>query len=292
MFKEINFIDESLRHCGNFTYGSTVQVGGVSPPLTHREPQEIIYVRDQTKWNGVTLFTDNTLDKVNLIESKYNVAWLIEPRHYREDIYKKIEKLINEYDMILTYDDYLLRKYKSKCKFIPADTTVIEDEAIKIHQKNKLISFSLSDKNFLEGHKFRVKILKKLKKKSFDIDYYGKGPNNFVKLRSETIKNYYFSIAIENGILKNYFTDRILDCFATGTVPIYRGAPNISEYFDENGVISFTEEEELFSIINNLDIDLYNSKIKSIEKNFLLCKDYLYLDDKILKEINKYFYER
>ena len=95
MFKEINFIDESLRHCGNFTYGSTVQVGGVSPPLTHREPKEIVYIRDKKTWNGVTLFTDDTLNKVNSIESKYKVAWLIEPRHYRADIYKKVEKLIN-----------------------------------------------------------------------------------------------------------------------------------------------------------------------------------------------------
>ena len=115
---------------------------------------------------------------------------------------------------------------------------------------------------------------------------------NFVKLRSETIKNYYFSIAIENGILNNYFTDRILDCFATGTIPIYRGAPNISEYFDVNGIITFTEEDELFAILDNLNVDLYNSKIKSIEKNFSLCQEYLYLDDKILEEINKYFYER
>ena len=144
MFKEINFIDESLRHCGNFTYGSTVQVGGVSPPLTHREPKEIVYIRDQKNWNGVTLFTDDALKKVNSIDSKYKVAWLIEPRHYRADIYKKVEKLINFFDLILTYDEYLLKNYKDKCKFIPSDTVVIENEAIKIHKKNELVSFSLS----------------------------------------------------------------------------------------------------------------------------------------------------
>ena len=292
MFKEINFIDESLRHCGNFTYGSTVQVGGVCPPLTHREPKQIIYIRDQKNWNGVTLFTDDTLNKVKSIESKYKVAWLIEPRHYRADIYKKAEKLISFFDLILTYDEYLLNKYQDKCKFIPSDTVVIENEAIKIQKKNELISFSLSNKNFLEGHKFRIKLLESLKKKKINLDFYGTGPNNFVKLRSDTIKNYYFSIAIENGILNNYFTDRILDCFATGTIPIYRGAPNISEYFDVNGIITFTEEDELFAILDNLNVDLYNSKIKSVEKNFSLCQEYLYLDDKILEEINKYFYER
>ena len=42
----------------------------------------------------------------------------------------------------------------------------IENEAIKIQKKNELISFSLSNKNFLEGHKFRIKLLESLKKKN------------------------------------------------------------------------------------------------------------------------------
>ena len=94
------------------------------------------------------MFTDDTLNKVKSIESKYKVAWLIEPRHYRADIYKKAEKLISFFDLILTYDEYLLNKYQDKCKFIPSDTVVIENEAIKIQKKNELISFSLSNKNF------------------------------------------------------------------------------------------------------------------------------------------------
>lgn len=288
MFKKVNFIDESLRHCGNFTYGSTVQVGGVSPPLTHREPKDIIYVRDQLKWDGVTVFTDDALDKVQSIESKYNVAWIIEPRHYRNDVYKKVENLINYFDLILTYDQNLIKNNKN-CRFIPSDTVVIENESIKLHQKKNLVSFSLSDKNFLEGHKFRMQLLKNLKKTNYTIDYYGSGPNNFVKLRSDTIKDYYFSIAIENGILENYFTDRILDCFAVGTIPIYRGAKNISNYFDDNGIITFTEQDELISILDNLSVDLYNKKFKSVEKNFTLSKNYLYLDDKLLEEINNFF---
>ena len=59
-----------------------------------------------------------------------------------------------------------------------------------------------------------------------------------------------------------------------------------------NGIITFNEEDELFDIFDNLNVELYNSKIKSVEKNFSLCKEYLYLDDKVLEEINKYFYER
>jgi hypothetical protein len=284
MFTEINFVDESLRHCGNFTYGSTVQVGGVKYPLTHREPQKIKYVRDKLNWDGVTVFTDLCLDKAKKITSKYKVAWLIEPRHYLEKIYKTIEKYIDYYDLVLTYDPILLKKY-AKCKFIPADTVVIENEAIRIHNKKKLVSFSLSEKNFLEGHKFRMHAMNQLKKNT-KIDFYGSGPKNFVSLRSDTIKEYMFSIAIENGVLDNYFTDRILDLFATGTIPIYRGAPNISDFFDVNGILSFRTYEELVKIIENLDENLYLSKIHSMKKNFDLCKKYLYLDDEVLNIIN------
>ena len=95
-----------------------------------------------------------------------------------------------------------------------------------------------------------------------------------------------FSIAIENGVLDNYFTDRILDLFATGTIPIYRGAPNISDFFDVNGILSFRTYEELVKIIENLDENLYLSKIHSMKKNFDLSKKYLYLDDEVLNIIN------
>ena len=35
-----------------------------------------------------------------------------------------------------------------------------------------------------------------------------------------------FSVCIENDVYDTYFTEKILDCFATGTIPIYKGTKN------------------------------------------------------------------
>ena len=51
-----------------------------------------------------------------------------------------------------------------------------------------------------------------------------------------------FSIAIENSRNGCYFTEKILDCFTTRTVPIYWGCPDIGDYFDMNVIITFNRK--------------------------------------------------
>ena len=46
-----------------------------------------------------------------------------------------------------------------------------------------------------------------------------------------------FSIAIENIFLNNWFTEKIVDCFLSKTVPVYIGAPNILDYFNGEGIV-------------------------------------------------------
>jgi len=38
-------------------------------------------------------------------------------------------------------------------------------------------------------------------------------------------------------LLLHYFTEKILDCFRTRTVPIYWGCTNIREHFEADGII-------------------------------------------------------
>ena len=93
------------------------------------------------------------------------------------------------------------------------------------------------------------------------IDFYGSGCDNPIDFKVDGLKNYRFSIVIENSIESDYFTEKLLDCFLTGTIPIYWGTKNIENYFDINGVIFINDESDLSSIINNLTDELYNSKL-------------------------------
>jgi hypothetical protein len=88
-----------------------------------------------------------------------------------------------------------------------------------------------------------------------------------------------FSIVIENYQDDLYFTEKILNCFATGTIPIYCGARNIEEKFNEKGIIKFDNFSELEKILSDLTPDIYYEKKEIINENFERCKQYKSIED-------------
>ena len=84
-------------------------------------------------------------------------------------------------------------------------------------------------------------------------------------------RNSMFHIAVENSRNLNYYTDKIVDCFATKTIPIYWGAPNIGDYFNKDGIITFENEEDLIDILNNLTEKDYKNKLEAVEENYILA---------------------
>jgi hypothetical protein len=86
-------------------------------------------------------------------------------------------------------------------------------------------------------------------------------------------EGFQFSIVLENSQQKNYFTEKIIDCLITKTIPIYWGCPNISEFFDTTGWLFFHNFESLLEIINNLDETYYEKFLDVINKNFYSAFD-------------------
>ena len=87
----------------------------------------------------------------------------------------------------------------------------------------------------------------------------------------ESLKDYAFSIAIENldsNIDDYYFSEKITDCFITGTVPIYYGCPNIGKFFNTDSILIFNTAEELHNILDNLSMELYDSMKDAIYDNY------------------------
>jgi hypothetical protein len=83
-----------------------------------------------------------------------------------------------------------------------------------------------------------------------------------------------FHIAVENVKIDNWYTEKIAQSFATKTVPIYWGCPNIKELgYDERGIIRFNSEEELIRIINNLTPEDYYSRLPYIEHNYQVAME-------------------
>jgi hypothetical protein len=95
---------------------------------------------------------------------------------------------------------------------------------------------------------------------------------NPVKKKIEALKDYRYSFCIENCKKDYYFTEKLLDCFLSGTVPIYWGCPNLSDFgYDERGIIRFNTKEELLEIINNLTPETYYEMLPYIRHNYNLA---------------------
>jgi hypothetical protein len=96
-----------------------------------------------------------------------------------------------------------------------------------------------------------------------------------------------FHVAVENIKSNNWYTEKIGDAFASKTVPIYWGCPNIGDHFDKRGIITFETKEELVDIVNNLTPELYYEMKPYIDNNYELVKKsfFPYTLDNLIEQI-------
>jgi len=141
----------------------------------------------------------------------------MEPRAIKPHVYDSVDRWSYLYDLIITHDNEILSKYSSKSSYCPVGGCWIDKEDQMVHKKNKLLSIIVSEKNFTLGHKLRHKIVDLHKN---ELDIFGRAYNPVDK-KIESLKDYMFHVVVENSSVDGYFTEKIIDCFATGTVPIY-----------------------------------------------------------------------
>ena len=232
-----------------------------------------------TKNNDISFYID--MDVIKGIQDKNDgktkFLWTLESRYFNNGcfdyILKNLDEVLNTFEMIFTYNEELLSLNK-KFKWVPAMGSWIKDP--KIHEKTKLVSMITSNKMFTPQQNFRVNFANNHRN---NIDVYGRGFNE-ISEKELALNDYMFSVCIENSDHDTYFTEKILDCFATGTIPIYKGTKNITNFFDKEGILFLDEIN-----IEDLNEDLYKSKIEHVKNNFEIVKNYLLPEDIIYKKI-------
>jgi hypothetical protein len=260
---KLNLVGDSFTHLTHGNKGYSVH---------GKEAKNVEWVFDNNL--GVTFYVDRKMTEAftdNIKGVKY--GWLLESKYVTPDIVNDVqrnyEQYLEVYRYIFTHNQELL-DLDERFKWCPPNGTWIKDP--KIYPKTKVISFITSDKNTTPGHKERLKWVDMI---GDQVDLYGRGFNQ-IPDKEDGLCDYMFSVAIENGFYDSYHTEKILDCFATGTIPVYKGCPNIKNFFNGEGIIDLTEEFEVSE-------EIYYNSMDAIEDNLERVKKIGVLEDFILE---------
>jgi len=273
---EVNLFDNAFSH---LTHPS-----GRYSHVHKKISKHVTYVRNKMDYEGITLFTDDYLltNASSLVKSKYKIGWLMEAREMNPIHYDHFELYMNNYDFILTHDPTLLNMYPNKTRYYPIGGCWINDSGYGLRNKTKNISMIYSDKRALQGHKLRHEIASKI---THGVDLFGRGTSNPIEYKEQALVDYRYSIVIENTKQDNYITEKIVDCLAVGTIPVYWGCPNLSKFFNMDGIITFDTLDELENILPRLDEKLYISKIEAVKQNIELSKKYSVTEDWLCENV-------
>lgn len=260
-------------------------------------PTNFSYIKEQWNYEGITIFTENYIKNnfVDKVNSRYKIGWLCESRAVVGYSVSDIINVSEKFDYIFTHDKELIDYDPKKFLFvIPASWRKhFPDTDVNFYEdKQKLISFAFSDKTGTKGHRFRHFINSKLGSK---MDTMGTGTarpfDRFQRVLA--YKDYMFTLIIENDDYDYYYSEKIMEPFWAGTIPIYWGGSHnldlVEKVFgiDKNGIINFETEEDLKNILETLSPSLYLSKKESAKKNFEIFSDKIY---RIGSE--EFFYEK
>lgn len=236
------------------------------------KPTKIKYTRNQMIFDGVTVFTDEFMfsSEVDLVKTKTKIGWIIEPPSIKPLIYQNINSVEDSFDYIFTYSFDLVEKNPVRYKYLPFGGSRLNMEDRCLWPKTKRMSHWVSNKNWTEGHILRHRIASEIS----NVDVY-KTPFDKMDIH----RDYEFSIVVENIRMRGYFTEKLIDCMAQGTIPIYWGDPEIGRHFNLDGIIQVSSLEEILSL--KLEEGEYQKRIEAVRDNFERCKRFMSTDDNL-----------
>ena len=191
--------------------------------------------------------------------------------------------------------NYLDRYFKYNI-FFWKDLNNIDASRNKSLNSPKRINFCaalISNNYSTDG--FRLKFIKELNKYK-KIDMGGRVDNNILMTVNNKIKfleSYKFSIAMENSGGDGYISEKIVDSFLAGTIPIYYGDYMVDEYINPKSYILIKGEKDIQKKIEYIKkIDNNDEIYKSILKEKVILDKNIIIDtEKELKEFLCHIFE-
>ncbi len=148
---------------------------------------------------------------------------------------------------------------------------------------NKVLSVIVSDKNWDPGHKFRLELITLLdnmtdKERGYELHIYGRCKNlNFNNWKGElpdqekdkALFDYKYQLNVENHYINNYITEKLADGFIAECLTFYKGAPNVSTFFNSNSYVELSDDQNsnIELIRKCIETDKYSQSLLSIQKS-------------------------
>ena len=170
-------------------------------------------------------------------------------------------------------------------------------EIVKFFEKNKKYQFNLygdgwgigmlkpTKYNFYLSYTLQKIFSSQLNKET---RYSPKNYCGILKDKVLTIKKSKFVFSLENTIVDGYLTEKIVDTFKYGAIPIYQGDPIFIDKFKNNKIFinpqEFENLEELVNYCLNISKDEYIERLMNAQY-LLTSMNYIYSSEKFAKKI-------
>lgn len=140
-----------------------------------------------------------------------------------------------------------------------------------VRNKVNPVSVIASTLDHLPGHRKRNEVVDFLTQRLKELKghVFGRGREIELGSKLDGLLSYKYSLAIENSSQHSYVTEKFTDCILAGAVPVYWGAPNISEFFpvDSHVSLSALDPEHVEDVLRKLSESRYESKVHAMERS-------------------------
>lgn len=205
-------------------------------------------------------------------------------------LFSRHPDLHKDFDHIFTHDYDILSKYDN-ARFWPSCASSWIPEELSdpglIDRKTLKASIVSSHKSSCEMHIIRTAAANYLKANHgrLGVDTFGSFDGGPLIPIHQSLLDYRYSFAVENYISPYFFTERLINCFLTCTVPVYVGATDIGKFFNTDGIIQISPKElrDLDKIVGQCTESDYQGRREAILDNFQRAQefknpwDYMYL---------------
>jgi hypothetical protein len=217
----------------------------------------------------LTIFTDEALDWLYTEASPRKAVWLLEPPEVNPDAYNAVASsaVRSHVGFIHTWAEELLRS-DSQFVFAPYGTSWIAPEGRQLHIKSQMASIIASRHRTFEGQHLRHAVVDRYRDQLDAVLGNGYQP---IEDKLEGLADFRYTVVIENVRRNYYFTEKLIDAFVTGTIPIYWGCPAIGRFFNTDGMIVCETLEDVGLALASASEADYQRRLPAITENLKIA---------------------